>query len=524
MRREPLLSGISIRAKLSLLIFAVFLALAAGHFLINHFFVEPQFELIEREQARKNLQRVADALHREVEHLDLTLLDWSSWDASYEFVAGERPGFIGENLAYQTLIDLELEMMAFYNPAGELVWGHRLNQARDGLLPLLPFAASRPPVAPVMHEFASPQDAYIRGFLQEAHGALLIAARPILRSAGDSAPRGTLVFGRNLDGAWLDAVRERTANDFRLEHMPVYTTPPPEVDIQIRTPSESELIVSRYIQDVFGRPAFLLSLELDRDVTLQAYYLLNYAYSIAMVALIVMLVLLLFVLNRLLIRPLSLLTGYLASIRADGNYARRLGLQRGDEIGALADELDATLEHIENQDRALKRLSRIDSLTGLANRRTFDSSLQTEWKRMGRSNTPISLLMCDIDGFKRYNDTFGHVAGDAALVAVAHCLKQHAVRSADLACRYGGEEFAVILPNTNHESAMAIAERMREAAQELSLEVDGQPERQPLTISIGVATASPDHRGDTSPIIEEADRALYEAKRGGRNTVRGRLL
>ncbi|MBN1827687.1 MAG: diguanylate cyclase [Deltaproteobacteria bacterium] len=165
----------------------------------------------------------------------------------------------------------------------------------------------------------------------------------------------------------------------------------------------------------------------------------------------------------------------------------------------------------------LDRLSRHDGLTGIANRRHFDEVLEQEWKRALRERTNLSLILCDIDFFKAFNDTYGHQQGDECLQAVAGALVQHMRRPMDLASRYGGEEFSVILPDTPREGALIVAEELRSGVEALGIPHASSAAGPVVTISLGIATLIP--RTDKSPaeLIGAADNALYRAKAEGRN-------
>ncbi|MDC8760931.1 diguanylate cyclase [Janthinobacterium fluminis] len=167
----------------------------------------------------------------------------------------------------------------------------------------------------------------------------------------------------------------------------------------------------------------------------------------------------------------------------------------------------------------LQKLAALDGLTGIANRRRFDETMQIEWQRGQRHRQPLSLLMCDVDSFKLYNDTYGHPAGDSCLKKVAAVLTEHLKRPADLAARYGGEEFALILPDTELDGALSIAQACRRQLETLRLD---NPQTRPfgvVTMSIGVARAVPSPASSMEKLIERADKALYAAKQGGRNRV-----
>ncbi len=163
--------------------------------------------------------------------------------------------------------------------------------------------------------------------------------------------------------------------------------------------------------------------------------------------------------------------------------------------------------------------STTDELTGIANRRSFDGILAREWSRASRTRSPISLVMSDLDWFKRFNDSFGHVAGDHALRQVAHALRDALRRPADSIARYGGEEFAVVLPDTGSEGAVHVAEALRQAVSDLELTLGPDGGAGALTMSLGVATAWPRVGDEPASIVATADRALYQAKASGRNRV-----
>jgi|SRR5215212_6178667 len=181
--------------------------------------------------------------------------------------------------------------------------------------------------------------------------------------------------------------------------------------------------------------------------------------------------------------------------------------------------LEQANEHLAAAIETLHRISTQDGLTGVANRRHFDETLALEWRRAARSRSPLSLLMLDIDYFKAFNDAAGHQAGDDCLRRVAQALRDNLHRAADLVSRYGGEEFAILLPETDSEPALAIAETLRAHIEALAVEHPAAPLGR-VTVSIGLASVIPPRDGSNAgDFIRYADSALYDAKRGGRNKV-----
>jgi diguanylate cyclase (GGDEF)-like protein len=188
-------------------------------------------------------------------------------------------------------------------------------------------------------------------------------------------------------------------------------------------------------------------------------------------------------------------------------------------IRKLQNELQAQKEALEKANLELQRLATLDSLTQIANRRRLDEYLQREWRRAAREQTLLSLILCDIDYFKNYNDSYGHQAGDDCLQQVAEALSRTVKRAGDLVARYGGEEFTVILPNTPVEGAMQIARLIQQNLQALKIVHPQSAVSEYVTLSIGVTSTVPTPQDSPEKLINVADNALYEAKREGRNRI-----
>jgi len=194
-------------------------------------------------------------------------------------------------------------------------------------------------------------------------------------------------------------------------------------------------------------------------------------------------------------------------------------LAQAEEMVQKNRELTETRRQLEHRNRDLERLSALDTLTQIANRRRFDSVLRQEWRRSARDESPLSLVFCDIDHFKRFNDTYGHQAGDECLIRVAQAMEETLNRPADLVARYGGEEFIALLVDTGLEGARMLAERMRARVEALKVEHRASEVASHLTVSLGVASVVPRPAVRPEDLVDLADRALYAAKEGGRNRV-----
>jgi len=192
-------------------------------------------------------------------------------------------------------------------------------------------------------------------------------------------------------------------------------------------------------------------------------------------------------------------------------------------VGFMFDisERKKTEEKLINLQKELEELSFKDSLTGVANRRMFDSIMEVEWVNARRNNQPLSLIMIDIDYFKQYNDQYGHIQGDNCLKSVGQVLNLSASRARDFFARFGGEEFVLVLPETDAKSAIKVAERCRNLIFKQQIPHEKSLVSHVLTISLGVGTIIPTHKDEPIGFIEEVDKRLYLAKEKGRNCIIG---
>ncbi|MGB8699241.1 MAG: diguanylate cyclase [Thermosynechococcaceae cyanobacterium] len=180
----------------------------------------------------------------------------------------------------------------------------------------------------------------------------------------------------------------------------------------------------------------------------------------------------------------------------------------------------ARTQELEKANQTLYSLANLDGLTQIANRRRFDAYLLQEWKRSQRKEQSLSLILCDVDHFKQYNDCYGHKAGDICLQRIAQVLQMVANRSVDLAARYGGEEFVILLPNTDLKGAIKVVENLRSQVEQLQIPHAQSSVAPYVTLSLGIAYSASSHVLSPEDLIVVADRALYEAKDAGRNTYR----
>jgi two-component system, chemotaxis family, response regulator WspR len=199
---------------------------------------------------------------------------------------------------------------------------------------------------------------------------------------------------------------------------------------------------------------------------------------------------------------------YLLQVQRDEAYL---------EMKRLQEQLTESNKKLEDNNAILQRLSCMDGLTGIANRRHFDATLQSEWKMGTRQKTPLTVIMIDIDFFKKYNDGYGHQGGDDCLKDVAKTLYATISRPGDFIARYGGEEFVVILPRTDAKGAAVIAEQLRANVEAKHIPHAFSSAANHVSISLGIATMQPVASSKPEELLARADEALYKAKEAGRN-------
>jgi diguanylate cyclase (GGDEF)-like protein len=217
-----------------------------------------------------------------------------------------------------------------------------------------------------------------------------------------------------------------------------------------------------------------------------------------------------------------LLALILLLIVAGGHHLRiRQIKSRGKRATLFMEErlksLELRTQQLEQANRDLRRLSYLDVLTGIANRRRFEEALDLEWRRASRAGMPLSLIMIDTDFFKPFNDTYGHQRGDDCLILIANTIRNALNRPGDIVARYGGDEFMILIPGANEDGAAEMAEAVRGRVEAMEITHEGSPGDRFVTISLGVVTAYPTRGFSTGELVSAADEALYRAKGEGRN-------
>jgi diguanylate cyclase (GGDEF)-like protein len=487
----------------------------------------PAFDAIEKHTAQDSAKRVVSGFDEQLAALSILNHDWAFWDDLYRHMLVRNVDFEVSNLSDASMLTSHLNAVLLVDRNGHAAgWGQRpqsngsLLQPDDVLGPLQRRWAGLPlQIRPTEC-----------GLLQ-VHAILsTVCWTPIVHSDGHGAPVGQVVMVQELDDAAMSVIAQNAGTVFSMEPAAEAAAPTGVVEMawelapfkylgnhQVHARYEAQSITLHYLlRDLEDKPLPTVHMHLARNLAAQAQRIVQeVALQLAALALVTGLVLLL-ALHYWLVRPVRQLQADLAAMAASRQWDRVLTSQRPDEIGALTQGVNALLQVLRSQVDALQTLSSTDALTGIANRRQFDERLAYEIVRLARRPVPLSLLVLDVDHFKRYNDLYGHPMGDVALQKVGTLLKD-LCRQQDLPARIGGEEFALLLPETDAAGAIAMADKCMLALAVLALPHDSSPTDRYLTLSIGIATCKAGQRGDARTLREQADEALYTAKDLGRH-------
>ena len=522
----------TLKNKIILIFGVLFIAFGSIQVAINRLFILPSFVNLENDEAIRNLKRAGEAVNDEISHLDTLCHDWSAWDDTYEFMETASQEYMLGNLSAESFRTANLDLIYYLDTAGDVYWGNTYDPENGEEITLSGFSRDDGALLRDIFRFdraASEFDPYTAetGVMITEKGPLMLAGRQILTSDHEGPPRGTIIMGKFMTASMIERLKEETKADFR-----IYVNNP-ETDSDLKkimariTPSSPYVIKENpdkiYMYDSFysmqGAPAFLIETVFPREITRQGIKTVRYSLFFLMAAGAAILLVTLILIKNVIITPIVTLSRHISRVE-EGNYKVRTGLKRKDAIGRLAASFDKMVAKIEAQTEQLESLSSTDGLTGIHNRRFFDTALSKEWKRTGRKRQDhLSAIMCDVDFFKLYNDRYGHQIGDNCLKTIAGTIRRSLKRPTDFVARYGGEEFIVLLPDTSPEGAEHVAEEIRRNVQDLKIEHEASGAGGHVTLSLGVSSIVPSKDCSPGDLIEAADKALYQSKQNGRNRV-----
>jgi diguanylate cyclase (GGDEF)-like protein len=460
-----------------------------------------RFALLEEGIMEQQISRVANGLADELERLDAKARSEATWNDMYNYIVNRNPGFYGDNYTYAGLSPAYIDVLGILDQQGNPLHLDLLDYKKQRLESLIANKSftffSRQTLLWLGHingqSFSVSRN---MGLVMTKKGVLLLASRPILSSDGYGPSRGTVIVGRFLN----KSVLKKLERDSNLQLSLVKNTDIKQQKLKQPTSQVQNTNNSDYIRQA--------------PQTIQVLNQQSIAGYIS------------------LIDPIGVNIHVLSGIAPRLEYAEGervlnqftvilfvIGSLLGTIISLLIDNLIQNNQRIQKANQELTRLANLDGLTLLANRRNFENHFQKQWKQAVQGQYSLTLILCDVDYFKAYNDTYGHQAGDDCLRKIAQVIGQTAIDSDDLVARYGGEEFAVILPNKDITLGLVVAEKMLYLVRELQLPHAKSSISPYVSLSIGVASIIPTQETLPESLIEQSDLALYTAKSQGRNQI-----
>jgi diguanylate cyclase (GGDEF)-like protein/putative nucleotidyltransferase with HDIG domain len=487
---------------------------------------------IESDQMTREVSVLRKAIEREQTELDARAFDYAVWDDTYDFMEDPSPDYIRANLPDNVYESLELNLLAFVRPDGTLIYGRSFD-LENGISANLPDALKNlcRSGSPLFESGRAGTPA--AGIVNTAEGTFIVASRPILRSDEQGPPRGALLVGRLLTPSFIAALGDRTqlntvfapldgrdvAPDV-LASLPTLTGPS---SVAVATLNSETIAGYTRLDDIYGQPALVLKVESPRLIYQQGTQAVAKYVLVVLGIIIAIGVALNLALSGWVLAPLRKVLTQVKDLAVEQTHAGRLVIPNGVEFGALGREINSLLDELEAAQQEVSHLYGLareqaehDALTGLLSRRFIVERLEAAVSMAQSHKGKLALMMIDVDGFKLFNDAHGHPAGDSILETVSKALSA-STRDGDLVGRYGGDEFLVVLPNTDTKGAVSQAERLLHAVDELTWRTPGGI-RVPISLSIGVS-AYPRHGSDLNELIAYADANLYAAKQKGGHTV-----
>ncbi|MCG8571108.1 MAG: diguanylate cyclase [Spirochaetes bacterium] len=502
--------------------------------IIQFFIFYPEYLRIENQLINNNIIRVQKAFDNEIDHLLIFCKDYAFWDDTYQYVQNQNHSYIQSNYTSDTFIESDFNLIYIINNQQEILYSRIYYPETDVELILKDYYSfgdtfNMTKIMNIPADLDNTGSYTKSGVYFTQLGPIILVSAPVLNSDINLPSVGTLIMGKFIDLRLVEKLNKQTQVDFTIS--PYFG----KREIRRNDPEYQKLIIKSlefvtdkiqdnfliydYYLDIIERPAFLISMNYPHQILDQGQLAIFFAILSLLLLGIMVLFIIILLLRKFILYPISDLVTHIEEITHGSDYTLRLNMNRADEIGHLSNNFDEMMDKIEQQTKKLEQLTIIDSLTNIPNRRKFDEVLNSEWYRHMRFNTSIALILCDIDHFKAYNDYYGHQAGDACLVSVAETLAHSVNRAGDLACRYGGEEFAFILSDTGKEGALIIAARIKEAIEEMKIPHEKSSTSSHVTISMGVTVIIPSYNNNMKDFIEKADQALYQAKKKGRNRI-----
>jgi len=357
----------SLRSIVGLILFGVFILSGAANYVIQQFIILPSFTDLEYQEAQTDLRRCMRAVTREVEHLDTTCLDWSSWDDTYDFVKSRSKEYVESNLVLSTFTASRLNLIYVIDTHGIVVWGEIYDLETEEPVELAGFPKDAFPKTHPLISYETGErplsEAKICGVFMTEQGPMLVSSRPILTSNDEGPARGSLIMGCFFNDEMVKMLVDQTQVPFKVFPVQDDSLAEPTREISNRITQESShviqqdshLLIYANYPDIKNEPALLIKAKIPREISAKGHATMSYVLTSTSISALVVLILMLLLLQRTIIRPITALTEHALSIGRTGDLSRRLSMQRQDEIGTLGREFDRMLEQLMKTHSDLRR-------------------------------------------------------------------------------------------------------------------------------------------------------------------------
>jgi len=518
------LRDLPLNSKIILILIIIWILFWSIDYMIFRIIVLPSFISMEYDEGKKDAMRVKQAIGMEIYHLDQICLEWSAWDDTCKFARYQNMDYIKNNLPLEGFMNARLNLVYIIDTKGRVLWGRVVDLKNKSYINLEHFltktsGVKNPLIWPITTEGPFP-DKKITGTVSTERGQLMISSRPIVSSLFEGPVRGSIIMGRFITKEIITNLMNQTNVEFEIiplanrssekkfDHITKSISEKSPYHVQQKNNS---LSVYSIFQDFAGKNLFLIKTIKDTKIIKKGSDTVRYAFISNIISFALLLVVILFIISLIIIKPVSRLTRHIVRIMNTKDLSTHINIESNDEIGHLAQNFNAMIDQVETKRKELERIAITDGLTGLYNHRHIKDCLDYEILKSLRYNDILSIIMYDIDYFKKINDTYGHQVGDEVLVRISSELKK-TLRGTDMVGRYGGEEFIVILPRQCSENTILVAEKIRKNIENIEWE---HPDLK-VTISGGIATLTKENH---SELISIADKNLYLSKENGRNRI-----
>lgn len=519
----------SLRSQLVFGVVIVITTFVAVQLCIRAFVTYPQLKALSEKHDFYELQRVASEVQQELRALENLVYDNAVWDSTYNAIATKDVNWLAKTYFLPTsYTTLGIDGWLFFDKQNNVVAAEVFQSTLT--LDEISQAATTSGIFDAVEQPSTVRTVF--SMFRDTPAALI--ASKILPSDEQGESNGTAVVLQRVDQGFIERITPNITGDITFHAIDTLTPQAISQSISFNalnlngtsTPTSSATLPRLYVRFESQQGHTLFAISIARPKGPDKHVIVD--GSLLGGALVSVLSLIVFYgfINRKLIDPVYELLSLVQRAQDEQDFSLRCKPDGDNEVHQLGTRLNNLLSLIEKQqnvvyekNQILEGLSRTDALTGLSNRRYFDEWLATLADSSSTTNNALSLLVIDIDYFKLFNDYYGHAKGDEALKLVASSIKQSLHEATDHAFRFGGEEFTVILQNTNLKDAKTVADNIRKHVENINYAHDKSPISNYITISIGVAAKAPGEQLNESELFADADRALYQAKAKGRNTV-----